>query len=76
MDSLKRITPTPIPSPTPTQHLVHQHINILPKTSTHTCPRSDHPEGTYQIEGVTGQTEYYCANHYLKLMDMFNGLFN
>lgn len=77
VDSLKGITPTPIPSPTPTPTPSTSTYKYVPKTTTHTCQASGCTrEGTYQIEGVTGQTEYYCANHYLKLMDMFNGLFN
>lgn len=77
LDSLKGITPTPIPSPTPTPTPSTSTYKYVPKTTTHTCQAFGCTrEGTYQIEGVSGLTEYYCANHYLKLMDMFNGLFN
>lgn len=80
LDSLKTITTSPeesntaTPTPTPVSKSTYSYV---PKETSHTCQASGCTrEGTYQIEGVTGQIEYYCANHYLKLMDMFNGLFN
>ncbi len=42
---------------------------------THTCYASGcSKEGTYSLEGFNG-TEYYCYEHYSKIMNMYEGMF-
>ena len=39
--------------------------------SKHTCEECSR-EGTHKYDSFTGQTEYYCTEHYEELMDMLD----
>lgn len=79
LNSLKGITPTPeatlIPTPTPTSKPSTSTYKYVPKSTTHTCQATGcSKEGTYQLEGITGSIEYYCAEHYLEVFKMYMDL--
>lgn len=79
LNSLKGITPTPeatpIPTPTPTSKPSTSIYKYVPKSTTHTCQATGcSKEGTYQLEGITGSIEYYCAEHYLEVFKMYMDL--
>ena len=73
--SLKGITPTPEATPTPTPKPSTSTYKYVPKSATHTCQATGcSKEGTYQLEGITGSIEYYCAEHYLEVFKMYMDL--
>ena len=79
LNSLKGITPTPeatpIPTPTSTPKPSTSTYKYVPKSATHTCQATGcSKEGTYQLEGITGSIEYYCAEHYLEVFKMYMDL--
>lgn len=79
VDSLKGITPTPMPTPLPTPTLTPKFststYKYAPKTTIHTCQATGcSKESTYQLEGITGSIEYYCAEHYLEVLKMYMDL--
>lgn len=45
------------------------------KPETHTCEECS-KEGTYTINGITGQAEYYCYTHYKELLELYKALFD
>lgn len=42
--------------------------------ASHTCEECSKP-GIYSIQGISGQTEYYCAEHYEKLKELEDYLY-
>lgn len=81
LNSLKGITPTPevtpilTSTPTPTPKPSTSTYKYVPKSATHTCQATGcNKEGTYQLEGITGAIEYYCAEHYLEVFKMYMDL--
>ena len=43
-------------------------------TRSHTCEECSKP-GVYSIQGISGQTEYYCAEHYEQLKELQDYLY-
>lgn len=43
-------------------------------TASHTCEECSKP-GVCSIQGISGQTEYYCAEHYAKLKELQDYLY-
>ncbi len=44
-------------------------------SSSHTCAVSGcNKAGVYSIQGISGQTEYYCSEHYKEMQDTINGM--
>lgn len=45
-------------------------------TSSHTCSASGcYKTGTHEWTGITGQEEWYCTDHYNKMLDLFAGMY-
>lgn len=45
-------------------------------TSSHTCSASGcYKAGTHEWTGIAGQEEWYCTDHYNKMMDLFAGMY-